>query len=122
MNIEQYTIEELIENIIEGIQRKKGKEIVVLDFRKIENAVCQYFIICHANSGTQVQAISESIEEVVKQNLKERVWHREGTDNAQWILLDYGHIVAHVFQEEYRKHYKLESLWADAKKKEIKEI
>jgi len=116
MQLENYKIEELTENIIEGIKRKKGKEIVVMDFTKIENAVCQFFIICHADSKTQVNAISESVEKVVKENLKERVWNREGIDIAQWILLDYGDVVTHIFQKEYRDYYKLESLWADANK------
>lgn len=119
MHIEYFTTEDLVKNVIEGIQSKKGKEIVVINFAKIENAVCQYFIICHADSGIQVTAISESIEEVVKENLHERVWHREGVDNAQWILLDYGNLIVHVFQKEFRDYYKLESLWADAQQTSI---
>jgi ribosome-associated protein len=114
MQIENFTTEELFNNIIEGILKKKGKEIVVLNFEKIENAVCQQFIICHADSNTQAKAISDSVEETVKENLKAKVWHREGVENAQWILLDYGQVLIHIFQKEFRDYYKLESLWADA--------
>ena len=121
MQVEKFTTEDLLKNVIEGIKKKKGKEIAVLDFNKIENAVCQYFIVCHADSGTQVSAISESVEEVVRDNLSERVWHREGIDNAQWVLLDYGNLVVHIFQTEFRYYYKLESLWADAKKLNIED-
>ncbi len=115
MREEKVSSNEMLKNIIEGIQKKKGKEIAIIDFREIENAVCQYFIICHADSNIQTAAISESVEEVVKENMKEKVWHREGLDNAQWILLDYGDMVVHIFQKEYRDYFKLESLWADAK-------
>ena len=113
--------EKLVDLIIEGILRKKGKEIVKLNFSKIENAVCQYFIICHGDSRTQVTAIAESVEDIVEETIKEKVWHKEGYDNAHWVLLDYALVVVHVFQQEYRDYYKLESLWADAESIEIKE-
>jgi len=121
MQLEKFSTKELLNNIIEGIKQKKGKEIVVLDFDKIENAVCQYFIICHAESKIQVTSISESVEECVEENLKERVWHREGLDNAQWVLLDYGNVVVHIFQQEFRDYFKLESLWADTQQTVIED-
>lgn len=111
----------LLSNIIEGILEKKGLEIVDLDLSKVHNAFCDHFIICHAESNTQVNAIADSVEKKVKENLNERVGHREGLENATWVLLDYYNIVVHVFQREIRSYYKLEELWGDAQITRIKE-
>lgn len=110
---------ELREKVVEGIQKKKGHDVVVLDLSQVENAVCRYFIICHGDSNIQVTAIAASIEENVKTNLKESILHREGYRNAQWILLDYGEVMVHIFQKHYREFYNLEALWADAKREDI---
>ena len=104
----------LLEYIIEGILDKKGKQIVDLDLKKVNNSICDHFVICHANSNTQVNAIADSIEKKVKENLRQRVIHREGMENATWVLLDFGNIVVHIFQEEIRNYYRLEELWGDA--------
>ncbi len=117
--IREISSEEIRDRVIEGIQKKKGHDIVVLDLEKIEIAVCRYFVICHGDSNTQVSAIAESVEEVVKKELQEHVWHREGYRNAQWILLDYGDVVVHVFEKPYREFYDLEGLWADAAREDI---
>ena len=111
----------LIDNIISGIFEKKGERVVLLDFRAIENSVCDYFIICHGNSVTQVDSITDAIELNVKRNTGEHPHHREGLENCLWVLLDYGNVVVHIFQEEYREYYRLESLWADAVIEEIKD-
>lgn len=111
----------LLENIIEGILEKKGLEIVDLDLSKVHNAICGHFVICHANSNTQVNAIADSVEKKVKENLNEKVNHREGLDNSLWVLLDYGEIVVHIFQTEYRERFKLEDLWGDAQISEVSE-
>ncbi len=104
----------LIENIKKGIFEKKGERVLKLDFRSLENSVCDYFIICHGNSVTQVDSITESVELQVKKNTGEHPHHREGLENCMWVLLDYGDVVVHIFQEQYRDFYNLESLWADA--------
>jgi ribosome-associated protein len=104
----------LLENIIEGILDKKGHDVVDLDLSKIHNAICDHFIICHAESNTQVNAIADSIEKKVKENLNQRVDHREGLENAMWVLLDFTDIIVHVFQKQYRDYYRLEELWGDA--------
>jgi ribosome-associated protein len=104
----------LLNNIIEGILEKKGQDIVDLDLTKVHNAVCDHFIICDAESNTQVNAIADSVEKKVKEELNQRVGHREGLENALWILLDYYSIVVHVFQRDIREYYKLEELWGDA--------
>jgi ribosome-associated protein len=101
--------------IIEAIQEKKGDNIISIDLSKIEGAVSDFFIITSANSTTQVNAISDEIEKYARQKLKEKVWKKEGQDNSQWVLLDYGSIVVHVFQTTYRDFYKIEELWADGK-------
>jgi len=111
----------LIDNIVKGIFEKKGERAVKLDFRSLENSVCDYFIICHGNSVTQVDSISESVEMQVKKNRGERPNHREGLDNCLWVLLDYGDVVVHIFQEQYRDFYNLEALWADAVIEELRD-
>jgi ribosome-associated protein len=111
----------LSSQIIDGIQEKKGHKIVTLDLSKIENSVCKMFVMCHATSKTQVAAIADSVYDLVKKNTEQIPWHKEGYQNADWILLDYVDVVVHIFTEETRKFYNLEGLWADAEKKEIKD-
>ena len=105
--------------IIVGIEEVKGKEITILDLREIENTVCDYFIICEGTSNTQVNAIVNSIQKQVSKNTKDKPWHIEGTDNAEWVLLDYINVVVHVFQKHIREYYDIESLWGDAKTTQI---
>lgn len=102
--------------IIEAILEKKGNDVLSLDLSKLPNAICQHFIICHAESTTQVAAIAENIEDQVIKNLNEKVWQKGGYDNSIWVVLDYVDVVVHVFQTEWRNFYKLEELWADAKR------
>lgn len=111
----------LLENIIEGILRKKGQEIIDIDLTKINSTICDHFVICHAESSTQVGAIADSIEKQVKENLRTKVGHREGMQNATWVLLDYNDVVVHIFQKEVREYYKLEELWGDASLSRIEE-
>lgn len=111
----------LKEAILEGIQRVKGKNIKIVDLESIQHTECGHFIICHGTSSTQVTSIAQSVEDTVKEIAKEDVWHRDGYRNAIWILLDYGDIMVHVFQEEAREFYNLEGLWADAEITNIEE-
>jgi ribosome-associated protein len=110
----------LAETVVEAIQKKKGRNIVGLNLEKIPNAVCKRFIICDGTSRTQVTAIAESIDSGVKTLLGIDPWHREGYENAEWILLDYVDVVVHIFQEKTRSFYQLEELWADAKMKKYR--
>ena len=105
----------LITNIIRGIEEVKGQDIEILDLRDIENTVCDYFIICNGTSNTQVNAIVNSIQKTVSKAIQEKPWHIEGSDNAEWILMDYVHVVVHVFQKHIREFYDIEGLWGDAK-------
>lgn len=104
----------LINSILEGIYEKKGENIVKLDMRSLENSTFDYFIICHAQAGTQVDSIAESVNVTVKRITGEKPMHKEGLDNCFWVLLDYGNVIVHIFMEEYRDFYNLEGLWADA--------
>jgi len=104
----------LVELIVKGIQDKHGKQIVSLKLGILPNMVCEYFVICHGTSRTQVEAIADAVEHYVKTNLGQKVWHREGFENSEWLLLDYSDVVVHIFQEETRDFYRLEKLWADA--------
>lgn len=103
----------LVDAVVEGIRRKKGLEIVNIDLSGEGEAECDNFIICHGNSNTHVDAIARSVEESVEELAFEKVWHQDGFQNAQWILLDYANVMVHVFQEPFRRFYDLESLWGD---------
>ena len=109
----------LLETIVGGIQEVKGNNIVVLDLRGISASVTDYFVICDANSSTQVESIADKIEENTMRFLDQKAWKCEGRASANWIILDYFDVVVHVFHKEQRTIYDLESLWADAKVKEI---
>ena len=108
--------------IIEGMQENKAKEIVSLNLKEIETAVCDYFIICHGTSNTHVSAIADSVIDETNKTLKDKPFNREGFENGEWILLDYGNVVAHVFQREVRNFYNIEKLWGDADIDHIKDI
>ena len=95
--------QKIAEVIVQGIQEKKGKDIVSLDLRKISSSVSDYFIICHADSSTQVRAIADSVEHEMDKVLNENLWHKEGQGNAEWILLDYVSVVVHIFKTDKRE-------------------
>ena len=105
----------MINNIIKGILEKKGHEVVCIDLSQVENAICDCFVICHGDSSTQVNAIAESVEKETTEQLSMRPYSVEGKGNAEWVLLDYGQAIVHVFQKPFRKHYQLEELWGDGK-------
>ncbi len=106
--------EVLLNSIIKGIFAKKGLNVLKIDLRKLENRIGDYFVICHAASGTQVGAICDSVEDTVRKEAGEKPMHIEGLENNFWVLLDFGNVIVHIFLEEYRNFYSLESLWADA--------
>lgn len=114
--------ERLVEEIVNGLQEKKGKEIVSLDLRGIENAVTEFFVICTGDSNTHVNALAGSVEDEVRKAIKDKPWHVEGTTNGEWVLLDYVNVVVHIFQRSVRDHYNIEGLWADAIVKEYSEV
>jgi len=103
-----------------GIQEKKGNDIVRLDLRNLNSSVTDYFIVCHADSATQVKAIANSIEEEIYKALKQDPWRKEGLEYGEWILLDYVNVVVHVFRTDKREYYGVEDLWGDAEIKSYK--
>ncbi|MBC8753601.1 ribosome silencing factor [Kordia sp. YSTF-M3] len=109
------SMDQLITGIIKGIEEVKGNDITILDLREIENTVCDYFIICNGTSNTQVNAIVGSVQKMVSKELKDKPWHIEGAENAEWVLMDYVNVVVHVFQKHIREFYDIEGLWGDAK-------
>ena len=111
--------DELIALILQGIEDVKGQDIILLDLREIDNTVCDYFIICNGTSNTQVNAIVGSIQKTVSKAIKDKPWHIEGENNAEWVLMDYVNVVVHVFQKHIREFYDIEGLWGDAKFTEI---
>lgn len=113
------TEDALISNIISGIDNVKGLDVSLLDLRDIENTVCSYFVVCTGSSNTHVNAIVSSIQKSVSKELKEKPFHTEGNDNAEWVLMDYVNVVIHVFQKQIREYYKIEELWGDAKTTKI---
>ncbi len=115
MTPEIYESEDLTRLIIEGMEDTKAKNIMILDLQDIEHAITNYFVICHGSSKPQLEAIADAITAKTVKNLKAKPWHKEGFENAEWILLDYVDVVVHIFREDRREFYQLEKLWADAK-------
>jgi ribosome-associated protein len=113
--------EKLSQLVVRGMQEKKASDIVVMDLRKVRNAVADFFVICSGNSDKQLDAIAESVDDEVYKSLKEEPWHKEGKNNKEWVLLDYTNVVAHVFKKERRSFYALEKLWGDAEITEIED-
>ena len=105
----------LLKSIIDIIKDMKGINIMSLDFRKIENPICEYFIICTGSSETHVNAIEKKITKKIEGQLKEKPWSTEGNTTSNWLLIDYTDIVIHIFKKETRDFYQLEDLWGDAK-------
>ncbi|OGX85652.1 ribosome silencing factor [Hymenobacter glacialis] len=104
----------LADLVIRGMQDKKASDIVVLNLKELKNAVADYFIICSANSDTQIEAVARSVEEEIEKVTGESPWQTEGRTNREWVLLDYVDVVVHVFLRDRRKFYALEELWGDA--------
>lgn len=118
-SMEEHDSQLLCDTIVEGMQENKAKDIVVLDLREIESAVCDFFVICTGESSTQVDGISNSVVRFTRKALSEKPWTMEGQKNSEWILMDYVSVVAHVFYHETRSFYDLEELWSDAKRTDI---
>ena len=107
-------MDELLGTIVSAIEDKKGKNILSLDLRGVDGAVADAFVVCSAESTTQVAAIADGIEEKVFETLGQRPRRTEGMQNAIWVVVDYVDIMVHVFQTQAREFYRLEELWADA--------
>ncbi len=106
-------MKEMINTIVGAIQDKKGKNIVSIDLSSIDGAICSHFVICHADSTTQVEAISNGVEQDMIEKLGEKAYRIEGRQMGLWVAMDYVDVVVHIFQTELRDYYHLEELWAD---------
>ena len=104
----------ILKQVVAAMQDKKAKNIISLDLRNIVDSVSQYFVLCDAQSSTQVDAIYDNVLEIVQKNCYIKPSHREGYENSEWILIAYFDVVVHVFREDIRNFYKLEELWGDA--------
>lgn len=113
---------ELVNTIIQGIQEKKGVGITVCNLQNIEGAICRYFVICQGASPTQVEAITESVSDTARQELDEKPSQVVGLENAQWVAMDYGDVMVHIFVPDMRQYYDLEHLWEDAELTHIQDL
>ncbi len=111
--------EALVKVIVHGMQEKKAMSISILDLRQVKNAFTEFFVICSANSDTQVDAIMNSVEDEVIKALGQKPFRNEGKQNREWILMDYLDVVVHVFRKDRRNFYALEDLWGDAEITEV---
>jgi len=105
----------LLEAISEALLEKKAKDPLVLDFKGTGHSVCDAFVIAHGNSRTQTEALADEVVQRVKKQTGLNPWHKEGVENAEWILIDYIDVVVHIFQDTQRKFFNLEKLWGDAR-------
>lgn len=103
----------LLETIVKGLQEKKGHGIVTVDLREMAGAICQYMVICEGNNPNQLSSLSDSVWDMVNKELKEKPISIDGLRNSQWIGMDYGTIIVHIFLPEMRAFYRLENLWED---------
>jgi ribosome-associated protein len=106
--------------IADAILDKKGQNVVSLDLRPIGSAITDFFVVCNADSTTNVAAIADNILKETHEKLGLKPIRMQGMENSFWVILDYGYIVVHIFQTQYRDFYNLENLWADAVRKEYK--
>lgn len=104
----------LVDKIVEGIREVKGEKIVTIDMSQIDNYVFRYFVICEGRSNTHVASIADSVKDYVREQIKVKAFGTDGYANAQWIAIDYGDVIVHVFQPELREFYNIETLWEDA--------
>jgi ribosome-associated protein len=105
--------EMMMKMAVHGLQEKKGVDIISIDLRKIGSSFADFFVICNGGSNRQIDALADSVEEVMLKSLKEKPKHREGSDTSEWVLLDYYSVVVHIFSKEQRDFYGLEELWGD---------
>jgi len=105
---------QVVRSAIEGVSDIKGENLVLLDLRGLDNAVCDFFIVAEAQSTTQVNAMADAVHKRVREEANDKPWHVEGAQQSEWVLMDYVSTVVHLFQREARAFYDLEGLWADA--------
>lgn len=106
--------EKIVEKVVDTLDNHKGIDIVKIDLRRIENCFCSFFVVCHGTSNSQVSGLADYVYDIINDELGEKPIHVEGASQAQWIVMDYGDVVVHIFQKEQRDYYQLEDFWVDA--------
>ena len=109
----------LVKSIVDGLQEKKGKNIIIVDLTQIAGSICQYMIICEGNTPTQVSALCDSVWDFARKNAGDKPLSVDGIQRGEWIGMDYGTVLVHIFIPELRAFYNLENLWSDAKTTEV---
>ncbi len=109
---------QLADIAIKGLEEIKGQDIILMDLRKVDSAICDYFIMCTGTSDRHAQALADSVMKMME-SVREKPVSREGYQLGEWILLDYISVIVHIFQREKREFYRLEDLWGDAKFKQV---
>lgn len=107
-----------VQVIADAMLDKRGQRVVSLDLKKIEGAIADYFVVCNADSTTNVASIADNVLVKMQEKCGRKVLRMQGLENDFWIILDFGDIVVHVFLTQYRDFYRLEDLWADADRTE----
>lgn len=107
------TAHALAKEIAKLMLTKKASDIVIMNMKPLTD-MTDYFVICSADSDTQVKAITDAVDDGMRRK-ETKVWRIEGYQNLQWVLMDFVHVVVHVFQQNVRAFYNLEKLWGDAK-------
>lgn len=115
-------IKTLVDKAVEAIQDKKARGITVIDLSEIDGCITKAFVVCEGGSPSQVEAISDNIEEKMRVDLKEKPIKTAGLENCVWVAMDYVDIMVHIFVPETREHYDLEHLWADAPSEVIPDV
>lgn len=112
----------LEEAIIEAIRNRKGLKITTIDMSCLETAPASSFVVCQGNSTSQVSTIADNIREELQHTLHIKPYNYDGYRNSQWIVIDYGSVMVHVFLPDTREFYNIEDLWSDAKITEIPDL
>ena len=112
----------LLEAVIKGLQEKKGKNIVVVDLTHISGSICDYMVVGEGNTPTQTSSLCDSVLDYARREADERPLSVVGQSNAQWIGLDYGTVIVHIFLPELREFYSIETLWEDSKIEQVPDI
>ena len=109
-------IQNEVKVIADAMLEKKGQDVLSLNLSKIGTAISDYFIVCNADSGTNVLSIADNVEDRMIEKCKRKVIRTQGRENAPWVILDHGHIVVHVSQTPYSAFYRIEDLCPDAER------
>ena len=112
----------LVEAIVQGMQDKKGKNIVVVDLSEIPDTICGYFVIATGGSPSQIQALVRSIGDKALEQVQQKPLAVDGLQHAQWVAMDYADVIVHIMLPEERAFYDIEHLWADAELTQVPDL